>query len=63
MKYSNITLGINMTWLLFLFGNIISCEIDKVCIAMDSLGCQLDHIWKELQSRNGGPNCDPDIEA
>ena len=56
-------LGIIMTWLLFLFGNIVSCEIDKVCITMDSLGWQLDYIWSELQSRNGGPHCDLGLEA
>jgi len=26
-------------------------------------GCRLDHIWNELQSRNGGHTCDPDLEA
>ena len=26
-------------------------------------GCQLDYIWNELQSRNGGHTCDPDLEA
>ena len=26
-------------------------------------GCQLDYIWKELQSRNGGHTCDTDLEA
>lgn len=25
--------------------------------------CQLDCIWKELQSRNGGNTCDMDPEA
>jgi hypothetical protein len=30
---------------------------------MDIPGCQLDYIWNELQSRNGGRNCDPDFEA
>jgi hypothetical protein len=26
-------------------------------------GCQLDYIWNELQSRNRGHTCDPDLEA
>ena len=26
-------------------------------------GCQHDHIWNELQSRNGRLTCDPDLEA
>jgi hypothetical protein len=26
-------------------------------------GCQLDYIWNELQYRNGGHSCDPDLEA
>ena len=26
-------------------------------------GCQLDNIWNELQSRNGGHTCDPDLKA
>jgi hypothetical protein len=26
-------------------------------------GCQLDYIWNELQPRNGGHICDPDLEA
>ena len=30
---------------------------------MAILGCQLDYIWNELQSRNGGHTCDPDLEA
>lgn len=25
---------------------------------MASLGCQLDYIWNELQSRNGGHSCE-----
>lgn len=25
--------------------------------------CQPDYIWNELQSRNGGHTCDPDLEA
>ena len=25
--------------------------------------CQLDYIWNELQSRNGGHTRDPDLEA
>ena len=27
------------------------------------LVCQLDYIWNELQSRNGGHTCDPALEA
>ena len=30
---------------------------------MAILGCQLDYIWNELQSRNGGLAYDPDLEA
>ena len=30
---------------------------------MAILGCQLDYIWNELQSRNGGLTRDPDLEA
>jgi hypothetical protein len=30
---------------------------------MATLGCQLDSIWNELQSKNGGHTCDPDLEA
>ena len=26
-------------------------------------GCQLDYIWNELQSRNEGHTCDPDLET
>jgi hypothetical protein len=26
-------------------------------------GCQLDHIWNELQSRIGRLTCDPNLEA
>ena len=26
-------------------------------------GCQLDYIWNELQSRNGGHTCDPDLKS
>ena len=25
--------------------------------------CQLDYFWNELQSRDGGYICDPDLEA
>ena len=34
-----------------------------VLIVMAILGCQLDCIWDELQSRNGGHTCDPNLEA
>jgi len=27
------------------------CQIEKECIEMDILGCQLDYIWNVLQSR------------
>ena len=30
---------------------------------MAILGCQLDDIRNELQSRDGGHPCDPDLEA
>lgn len=30
---------------------------------MTILGCQLDYIWNELQSRNGGYTWDPDLEV
>ena len=30
---------------------------------MTILGCQLDYIWNELQSKNGGNTCDPDLKA
>ena len=30
---------------------------------MASLGWWFDCIWNELQSRNGGHTCDPDLEA
>ena len=26
-------------------------------------GCQLDYIWNELQSRNGGHTCDLDCKS
>lgn len=26
-------------------------------------GCQVDYTWNELQSRNGGHTCDPDLEV
>jgi hypothetical protein len=37
------------------------CQIDKGWLVMAILGCQLDYIWNELQSRNGGHTCDPDL--
>ena len=30
---------------------------------MAILGCQLDYIWNELQSRIGRLTCDPNLEA
>ena len=33
-------------------------QVDKGWIVMAILGCQLDYIWNELQSRNGGHTCD-----
>ena len=37
----------------------------SLCLSpgMAILGCQLDYIWNELQSRNGGHPCDLDLEA
>jgi hypothetical protein len=32
-------------------------------IVMAIPGCHLDYIWNELQSRNGGHTCDPDLKA
>ena len=32
-------------------------------IVMTILGCQLEYICNELESRNGGQTCEPDIEA
>jgi hypothetical protein len=32
-------------------------------VVMALPGCQLDYIWNELQSRNGGHTCDPDLGA
>ena len=32
-------------------------------IVMATPGCQLDYLWNELQFRNGGHTCDPDLEA
>ena len=31
--------------------------------AMAILGCHLDYVWNELQSRNGGHTCNTDLEA
>ena len=53
-----------MTWLLFhLDMRYDLCQVDKGWIIMASPGCQLDYIWNELQSRNGGQTCDPYLEA
>jgi|UPI00001F7C3D hypothetical protein len=38
-------------------------QVDKGWIVMTILGCQFDYIWNELQSRNEGHTCDPDLEA
>ena len=32
-------------------------------VVMATPGCPLDYIYNELQSRNGGHTCDPDLEA
>ena len=34
-----------------------------LCDWDDISGCQLDCIWNELQSRNGGHTSDPDLEV
>lgn len=36
-------------------------QTDKTDVAM--LGCPLDHIWNDLEPRNGGHTWDPDLEA
>jgi hypothetical protein len=38
-------------------------QVDKGWIVMAIFGCQLDYIWNELQSRNGGYTCDLDLET
>ena len=41
-----------------------SCESVTGKLTVTAIpGCQLDYIWNELQSRNGGHTCDPDLEA
>jgi hypothetical protein len=37
-------------------------QLDKGWIVMAISSCQLNCIWYELQSRNGGHTCDLDLE-
>jgi hypothetical protein len=39
---------------------MIVYQIGKGWIVMVILGCQVDYIWNELQSRNGGHIYNPD---
>jgi hypothetical protein len=39
------------------------CQVDEGWIVMVNLTCQLNYIRNDLQSRNGGHICDPDLEA
>ena len=41
----------------------VKFKFEREDSVMAILGCQLDYIWNELQSRNGGHTCDPDLEA
>jgi hypothetical protein len=53
-----------MTWILFhLDMRYELCQVDKGWIVMAIPDCQLDYIWNELQSINGGNTCDPDLEV
>ncbi|KAL6050210.1 hypothetical protein STEG23_015218 [Scotinomys teguina] len=38
-------------------------SLTQILIVMVILGCQLDYIWSELQTRNGEHTCDLDLEA
>lgn len=42
---------------------IIILNISCPSVMMAIAGCQLACMWCELQSRNGGHTCDPDLEA
>ena len=46
---------------LTLFGSFIPHPLYLGVVAI--LGCQLDYIWNELQSRIRGLTCDPDLGA
>ena len=40
------------------------CCVSKLIRSVVAIpDCQLDYIWNELQSRNGGHTCDADLEA
>jgi hypothetical protein len=39
----------------------VKFKFEREDSVMGIIGCQLDYIWNELQSRNGGHSCDPDL--
>lgn len=40
-----------------------AAHLPSLIVVMAMPGCQLDYIWRELQSRNGRLTYDPDLEA
>ena len=57
-------LGVFMTWLLFhLDMRYNLCQVDNGWILKAIPTCQLDFIQNQLQTRNRGHTCDPDLEA
>ena len=47
----------------FLLGPLVVHLVFGGGLVMAVLGCQVDYVWDELQSINGGHTCGPDFGA